>query len=72
MCDLGLRGKKNLLVFKAELLNQQPGAAILLARGTQHRASGDKLNSILKEEHETTQRSLKTTISRAVRTGHAV
>lgn len=75
MGDLGLRGKWNQLAFKAELLTQQPGAAALLTEGTEHRASGDKLNNILEEEHTTTQQSLTTTkhtAIRVVRTGHTI
>lgn len=75
MGDLGLRGKWNQLAFKAELLTQEPGAAALLSERTEHRASGDKLNNILEEEHTTTQQSLTTTkhtVIRVVRTGHTI
>lgn len=63
MYDFGLRGKRNRLAFKAELLNREPGAAALLAGRTEHKASGDKLNNILEEEHRTTQRPLTTTVT---------
>jgi len=76
MCDLGLRGKRNLLAFYADLLIQEPGAGALPNKAAEHKASGGKLNNILKEEHITTQRPLTTTIrptiSRAITTGHTV
>lgn len=64
MGDLGLRGKRNQLAFKAQLLPQEPGAAALLTERTEHRASGDKLNNL--------SQPLQHTAIRAVRTGNTI